>query len=113
MKPRRLVLMPDYHCNPLWEYEDEDLSSNPAPEELPFSESTILGLRAWAAWFDSFINMADPHDSRDVSHEESAEFHFVGRELWSVIRHELGAAWVVSYCENGELFLPPDQDFEF
>jgi len=51
MTPRRLKLMPDYQCNPLWEYEEPpgDLYTNPDPAELPLSQATIRDLRAWAA----------------------------------------------------------------
>jgi len=113
MKPRRLKLMTDYGCNPLWEYSaSDDLKANPDPAELPLSEATARELRAWAAWFDTFINMDDPHDSRVVLPEESAAFNQAGRRLWAAVRRELGPGWVVSYFENGKLLPPPSPDAE-
>ena len=108
MTPRRLKLMPDYQCNPLWEYEEPpgDLYTNPDPAELPLSQATIRDLRAWAAWFDTFINLDDPYDSREVLPEESAAFDQAGRRLWAVLRRELGPAWVVSYFHDGKLLSP-------
>lgn len=108
MTPRRLKLMADYQCNPLWEYEEPpgDLYTNPDPAELPLSQATIRDLRAWAAWFDTFINLDDPYDSREVLREESAAFDQAGRRLWAVIRRELGPAWVVSYFHDGKLLSP-------
>lgn len=109
MKPRRLKLMADYQCNALWEYEEPpgDLYTNPDPAELPLSQPTIRDLRAWAAWFDTFINLDDPYDSREVLPEESAAFDQEGRRLWGVLCSELGPDWVVSYFHGGKLVCPP------
>jgi hypothetical protein len=109
MAPRRLKLMPDYQCNPLWEYEEPpgDLYANPDPAELPLTEATVRELRAWAAWFDTFLNMDDPTDSREVLPEETAAFDQAGRRLWGVLREELGPGWVVSYFHAGTLLPPP------
>jgi hypothetical protein len=109
MMPRLLKLMPDYQCNPLWEYEESPggLYTNPDPAELPLSEATIRDLRAWAAWFDTFINLDDPYDSREVLPEESAAFDQAGRRLWAMLCRELGPGWVVSYFHDGKLLRPP------
>ncbi|MDB5310877.1 MAG: hypothetical protein JWO38_5079 [Gemmataceae bacterium] len=114
MKLRRLKLMADYHCNPLWGYSDppDDLYANPDPADLPLSEATVRELRAWAAWYDTFIHMADPYDSREVLPEESAAFNQVGRRLWAAVRLELGSGWVVNYFEGGKLVPPPSPDAE-
>jgi hypothetical protein len=107
-----MKLMTDYGCNPLWEYSDppDALYANPDPAELPLSEATVRELRAWAAWYDTFINMNDPYNSRQVSPEESAAFNQAGRRLWAAVRRELGPGWVVSYFEDGKLVLPPSPD---
>lgn len=109
MTPRRLKLMADYQCSPLWEYEEPpgDLYANRDPAELPLSEVTIRELAAWAAWFDTFLDMDDPNGSREVLPEETAAFDQAGRRLWTVLRRELGAAWVVSYFHDGKLLSPP------
>jgi hypothetical protein len=107
MKPRLLKLMTDYHCNPIWEYSDSgDLYDNPDPETLPLSAQTMCDLRAWADWFDTFINFADPHDSRNVLPEEWAAFDRAGRRLWETLQRELGPGWVVSYFEYGKVYPP-------
>lgn len=111
MTPRRLKLMADYQCSPLWEYERPpgDLYANVDPAELPLSEATIRELGAWAAWFDTFLNLDDPNDSRDVLPEETAAFDQAGRRLWATLRGELGPAWVVSYMYDGKLLSPPGE----
>ncbi len=114
MKPRRLKLMADYGCNPLWEYRDppDDLYANPDPAELALSESSIRDLRAWAAWYNTFINMDEPNDSRQLLPEELEAFNRAGRRLWAALVRELGSHWVVSYFEDGKLFSPSTQDAE-
>ena len=78
----------------------------PDPAELPLSEVTTRELRAWAAWFDTFLNLDDPNDSREVLPEETAAFSQAGLRLWAVLRGELGPAWVVSYFHDGKLLSP-------
>jgi hypothetical protein len=103
--------MADYGCHPLWEYSDDaslDLYANPDPTTLPLSKQAIEDLNAWARWFDSFINLHDPYNSRDVPPEERAAFDREGRRLWKVLREELGVQWVVTYFEGGKLLEPKD-----
>jgi hypothetical protein len=109
MTPRRLMLKPDYGCSPLWEYGEppDDLYDNLDPAALPLSEPTVRNLRAWAAWFDTCINVADPEDSREVLPEEAEAFDRAGRRLWLAVRRELGGGWVVSYFAGGGKVLHP------
>src|SRR5260221_10131925 len=99
MKPRLLKLMTDQGCNPLWEYSEppDDLYDNPDPAGLPLSQATVRELRAWAAWYDTFINMSDPYDSRVILPEESAAFNQAGRRLWGSLRRVVGAGWGGSF----------------
>lgn len=114
MATRWLKLMADYHCHPLWEYTEppNGFYDNPDPAELPLSEATVRELRSWAAWFDTFVNMADPYDSREVLPEESIAFNQAGRRLWLALRRELGPGWVVSYFQDGRLLPPPTEEAE-
>ena len=107
---RQIRLMPDYGLDPLWGPHPDDKDYNDL-SVFPLSQETVLALRAWADWFDSFLNWQSPHDSREVSPEESAAFDAEGRRLWRVLRRELGDGYEVLYQgENG--FLRPEDDTE-
>ncbi len=110
MKPRVVKLMADYGCHPLWEYgADGDLIATPDPAELPLAPNTINELKAWAAWFDTWVDLRDPYDSRRVLPEEERSFREAGRSLWRAMRDELGSSYRVLYFESGRV-LEPEQD---
>jgi len=104
---RRLKLMTDYECSPLWDYgESGDLYDNPDPASLPLSKTTIDDLKAWAAWYDTWVDMREPYDSRRVLPEEREAFKRVGRRLWESLQRELGSGWHVVYFEDGKVLEP-------
>lgn len=105
---RRLKLMADYGCHPLWDYDEGgELCGNPAPVALPLSTELVAEINAWADWFNSWVDMRDPHDSRRVLPEEAEAFNRAGRRLWAALRRELGEGWCVVYFEDGKLLEPP------
>ncbi len=102
--PRCLKLMADYGCSPLSDYgEDGDLYDNPDPTELPLSAALFAELNAWAAWYDTWIDMRDPYESRSILPEEDQSFKRAGRRLWAELRSELGDNWRVVYHEDGKV----------
>ena len=60
---RRILVMSEYQCDPLWSHEP-GRSGSFSPRELPLSEDLIADLEAWALSYDGSFNMEDlnnPH----------------------------------------------------
>lgn len=60
---RRILVMSDYQCDPLWTH-DPDRSGCFSPRELPLSEALIADLEAWSVHYDTSFNHEDynnPH----------------------------------------------------
>lgn len=55
---RRIVVMADYGCDPLWTHESEPSGMIP-PGDLPLSEALIADLVAWARSYDGSFNFED------------------------------------------------------
>ena len=96
--------MADYGCWPLWEVEPNAVG-NINPEVLSLSAGTKASLLQWAAWFESWLNKADPSSSGPSSSEEQEHFNVEGRRLWQALRAELPALEVL-YFEGGKLHEP-------
>jgi hypothetical protein len=90
-----IKVMHDYQCYPLWVWRDgDDLPDNDSPADLGLSPSLVGRLEAWRLWGESRLNLADPHDSRDVSPPEEAAFDAEGRLLARRVAAELPGAAV-------------------
>lgn len=88
-------VMHDQGCFPLWVKRDPDeVPANVDPHQMRLSPSLVGRLEAWAQWGDSWVNMADPHDSRSVGSEEDAAYDAEGRHLTERVSAELPQAEV-------------------
>ena len=86
---RRLVLMADYHADPLW---DADSGGMVSLSTLPISDSLKQRLTAWRENWEVINDAAmqtDDFDSDDPAHER--ETH----GLWIALRGELGDGFQV------------------
>lgn len=91
---RKIKLMPDYHCYPLWE-ESVDEVGNINPSDLPISDDLKMQLIAWAQLYDSTLNMDDPICSGFANGEIEAEFEKTGNSLGERLQCELGPEFYV------------------
>ena len=106
---RKIKLMPDYHCWPLWGVGE---ATNIDPTTLPLTPETVKRLELWALKYDSQLNMADPSSSPFMSEPECKEFDKVGRELQKTLQFELGRDYEVTYFYNYAKQKPkPDASF--
>lgn len=95
---RRLKLMTDYGCFPLWATFQEDGSGgNLDPNDLPLSDELKSALHAWASSFDRILNHDYPPDSAFASPEEEDAFEAEGLRLWRELRTQLGGDYEVVY----------------
>ncbi|OQW92111.1 MAG: hypothetical protein BWK78_02670 [Thiotrichaceae bacterium IS1] len=63
---RKIKLMPDYQCYPLWALEEEE-PANLNPQTLPLSLETVWRLEDWAKMFDSWMDWDAPTSSSEPS----------------------------------------------
>lgn len=88
---KNLRLSADYSCYPIW-HDDGELTGeygNIDPRSLPISEQLANDCIKWAAWFDSFINIKDPYNSREISSEEKQNFDIEKKRLLHELTLEL------------------------
>jgi hypothetical protein len=97
--PKKIKLMPDYECSPLW---DIDEGGEITPDELPLSEETSDRLKMWARKYDRTLDKKDPKSSGFKSSEEEEAFEAEGRKLWEDIQKELGDDYEVLYFSQTE-----------
>lgn len=83
---KRIKLMADYHCFPLWEASPGEVG-NIDPAELPISPQ--------AAKLDKTLNMDYPPDSGFVSEDEERQFKSEGILIADELRSELGPDYEV------------------
>ncbi len=91
---RRIKLMADYHCDPLWDMEEPD---NIDPAELPLKQETIERLRQWAISYNNTLNINDPEASDFATQEDAEAFELEGIKLWKQLQQELASDYEIFY----------------
>lgn len=91
---RKIKLMPDYNCFPLWGASADDVG-NIDPEELPISTLLKKKLLDWSQKYDATLNLDDPIESGFRSEEEEQAFKSEGQALALLLQKELGADFLV------------------
>ncbi len=86
---RRVKLMPDYQCFPLWEAAGGTVG-NIDPSSLPISQTLKDDLVQWAQSFDATLNLDDPAISGFQNIQEENAFIQLGNELGIRLQAELG-----------------------
>jgi hypothetical protein len=107
---RKIKLMPDYRCFPLWS-SDPGSPGNIDPSTLPLSAETVSELERWAQAFDKRMDLEDPTRELRISPREVDAFEQEGVRLWKKLREELPSGYEVSYrsMKLGRLFTDPSQ----
>lgn len=92
---KRIKLMADYECYPLWNMDGEvgDID----PMTLPLSPETRADLQAWAAMYDNILDWDDPAKSGFKCSEDADLFESKGLELWQKLQGELADEYEVVY----------------
>src|SRR6266404_4124994 len=82
---RRIKLMWDYHCWPLWEPESEHYVLE--PHSLPLSQATKDRLLRWAGIPDAKLaKHLDYPPNITWTADEAQAFEAEGRELWRILQ---------------------------
>jgi len=91
---KKIKLMADYECYPLWnlapgEYGDID------PSELPISKELQERLLNWAKTYDAILNRDDPASSAFPTAAAEEEFKNEGNRIAEALQNQLGSAYEV------------------
>jgi hypothetical protein len=86
---RKIKLMADYFCFPLWEVSTE-VFGDIDPNTLPISEKLQNQLMQWAAVYDGILNMEDPASTDFKSEDDRRAFEEEGYRLAQALQTELG-----------------------
>lgn len=106
---KRIKLMTDYHCYPLWGMDSDNIGDID-PAELRLSDQTVARLTAWAKIYDGILNQDYPPDSGFAT-AAAAAFEREGVALWQQLRQELSGEYEVWYRSDrlGRLLHHPDE----
>jgi hypothetical protein len=92
---RKIKLMPDYNCWPLWEAGDE--VGNIDPATLPISEKLQQKLLAWSRAYTETLDQDYPPDSKFTSLDNEEAFEKEGLSLRNLLANELGQEYEILY----------------
>lgn len=93
---RRLKLMADYDCHPLWGTVDPEIG-DVDPASLPLSAGLVADLAAWAAAYDATLDRDDPSASGFAGSEAEASFRAEGARLAERLSAELGSDFEIEF----------------
>ncbi len=94
---RKIKLMADYFCHPLWHNGGVDFG-DVDPASLPISDDLKSDLDAWASVFDGILDMDDPGNKGGFESPKARDdFAARGAQLADRLRVELGVDWEVAY----------------
>ena len=94
---RRIRLMADYFCHPLWHNGGVEVGDID-PASLPISDALKNDLDAWARAFDSILDMDDPANKGGFESKQACDdFAACGALLAQRLRDELGVGWEIAY----------------
>ena len=96
---RKIRLMADYNCFPLWDI-GETGPMNLDPGELPLSEGLVGDLMEWARMYDQTLDRSDPLNSDFANDGDSTRFADEGRRLAQRLARELGSSWSIYYFDQ-------------
>jgi hypothetical protein len=99
---KRINLMPDYRCSPLWVYQGGEFLDNPDPDELPVTGELKAALQIWAASYEGTLDPEDPARSGFTTPADRDAFDVEGQRLWRELQAQLGPDYEVLYCQSQE-----------
>lgn len=91
---RRIKLMADYECFPIWE-ASPGVVGNIDPQELPISSGLRERLMLWAETFDKTLHRDDPASSGFANECDESAFRDEGEGIARALQDELGDGYVV------------------
>lgn len=91
---RRLLFMPDYDADPLWDLATEAMVNL---DQLPISDATRTLVREWAARWEA-VAWAEIETADDVPADARIALERVGRAAWQQVQRELGDDWQVGWA---------------
>ena len=94
---KRIKLMPDYNCYPIWDMDEVD---NINPQDLPLKTETIHRLNAWADLFECGLDWHDPGGKSLWSEEDTNLYQQEGLSLWHQLHQELTPEYKVYYFSD-------------
>jgi len=89
IKPKKIRLLEDYHCWPLWNKDEEsDFNYNIDPKSLGVSFELGEVLDELQRIFDKTLNADYPPDSKFNSVDEEREFHHLKKKALVLLNQE-------------------------
>ncbi len=97
MSTKKIKLMADYQCYPLWDIEKV---GNIDPNQLPISAVLKKHLNIWAECYDEILVIDNPKFSGFKNEVEALAFEAQGQFMWQQLQKELGNTYEVFYFSH-------------
>jgi hypothetical protein len=107
MTIRRIKLMADFGCHPIWHVDGSEVG-NIDPGELGLSAALVERLATWAEAYEGIMDWGDPGSAGFASPQDEAQFDAEGARLAEQIRAQLGDEWRVDLFVSATSTLEPD-----
>ena len=92
---KKIKLMADYQCHPLWDKTPGNYGDI-NPYSLPISENLKQQLVEWAHAYDATLNILDPARSGFKDLDSKVEFTKIGHEIAEKLQSELGPEFIIT-----------------
>lgn len=97
---KKIKIMPEYGCSPLWLYDSINPAKNIDVSELPISDKLKKGIQIWADTYESTFDEAYPPNSGFPTKLEEAFFEFNGICIWEALQKEIGTSYSICYYSS-------------
>lgn len=98
---RKIKLMADYDCFPLWEASKDKLE-NIDPNSLKISGDLKESLYRWGKAYDTTLNQDYPPDSGFTTEREAEKFEQEGRRIFNELKRQFMDGFEFSYYSQKE-----------
>ncbi len=94
---KKIKIMPEYGCSPLWLYDGINLVKNLDIAELAISESLKNDIQLWADNYESTFDEDYPPNSGFLNDSDTEAFETAGIHIWESLLKEMSSYCLVSY----------------
>jgi hypothetical protein len=94
---KKIKIMPEYGCSPLWLYDEKNSVKNLDISELAVSQSLKNDILLWANTYESTFDEAYPPDSGFSNNSDEKAFESAGVLIWEKMLKEPSLYYAVSY----------------
>jgi hypothetical protein len=94
---KRLEIMPDYDCSPIWALNKYDFFEPIEIEDVAIQEDLKVEIFEWNTLFQNTLDRKDPRNSGFSTNEDLDSFEKKGIEIWKKLIKQLPESIILYY----------------